>query len=293
MAYHLNYLPKGKHQKRKGTDPETIQRLSRQWGTTVISSLWSFSKTIWKHRNEVVHGKTPIALSKEVQQLQECAAQHYTQYAGNPHLVPHTSAYLFNRPLASILALRRDTLASWIRSVEEAVQTQQHRVTHSTKPLSHYFQPKTTGRPTSRPASTWDPPFSKAYYKKHNILYSSRKTRTTQMAPIYRHPAYIRCRATPTTTVPNQSPAPPPARRPTDSIQRTAHLKIAIRSTRSSCRPHLHKKISPCSTATPLTLHHFGFSRGSSLPNLNPTKRLLDTMSEMQDYSGTYLSTAP
>jgi hypothetical protein len=102
--------------------------------------LWEFSKKIWAYWNAVVHGNTEQSkVSKERLCMQAAVCEHYAAFQDNYHFIPQTRTYLFNRPEAATLSLRRDAMASWLASVEEAVLTQQHRQTANTTKIAQFF----------------------------------------------------------------------------------------------------------------------------------------------------------
>jgi len=42
-------------------------------------------------------------------------------------MMPNTRNYLFNKPLATTLAMDKDSIACWIKSVKEGIYTREHR----------------------------------------------------------------------------------------------------------------------------------------------------------------------
>jgi hypothetical protein len=96
--------------------------------TQVIRSVWRYSKSIWDHKNMVVHGLTTTkAEGKEMVELKRQAKHFYNTFKTDKYCVPYTRSYLFDCPLLTVQQLSRDNLASWIRSVEEAIAIRQCR----------------------------------------------------------------------------------------------------------------------------------------------------------------------
>jgi hypothetical protein len=302
-AYTLNYVP------RKGKKPplsDTINRLSRQWCHRVIPLLWQFSKSIWAQRNAVVHGQTSLAPSKEILQMRASVRTHFQTFQEDPHCVPGSHSHLFNRGLDRTLNLRRDTMACWLHSVDEAIATQLHRQQHSTRKITTYFPPRPRCPPkVGSPASLWHPPFSASYYVQKPPTTKSRKHRP-RSGPLYRHPAYQRCSSHPPKANTSAFPRPPShsgllsgtntssAIRP---LRSTKHLK-AIQSGNSHVprsapkRRTKHRKPSPAR----LTLTQLGFTirqRPQAPLPLRLSRRQLDQESQRTDYSGTYVSSTP
>jgi len=92
-AYVKNYeAPSTKKQ----PSPSIVVNLSQQWSVKLILQLWEFSKTVWKYRNSVVHGKTEHSkLSKEILTMQAAVRSHYAAYRENQHYIPHNRTSLF------------------------------------------------------------------------------------------------------------------------------------------------------------------------------------------------------
>jgi hypothetical protein len=58
-----------------------------QWSSLLIAALWRFSRSLWKYRNEVVHGATVDDQAQlQLSQLREKIVQHYTVMRKTPPL---------------------------------------------------------------------------------------------------------------------------------------------------------------------------------------------------------------
>ncbi len=88
-------------------------------------------------------------------------------------MLPQTRRYLFNRPRESTLHLPRESIAAWIRSVKEAILTQEQRERLQAKAAKHTLERflksrSVTGKGgTVKKASLWKAPFSAGYYTMH------------------------------------------------------------------------------------------------------------------------------
>jgi hypothetical protein len=163
-AYKLNYRPK------KQLTQQQMETASDKWSRLLITAIWTYSERLWSFRNQVVHGRTEVNTnSKEIQQLKDRADALYRQFETDPHMIPSSRNYLFHRPLSSIVAMGKEALAGWIRSVEEGLLTRAHRDQLAAKALKrtlHYFFSKKApckNGPVKK-GSIWDPPFSNNYY---------------------------------------------------------------------------------------------------------------------------------
>jgi hypothetical protein len=146
---------------------------SSKWIRSLITAMWEYSKSLWKHRNSAVHGKaSSFTESKEMKSLRLEAEAAYSGYADDPHYISHSRRWLFDKPVESIKSLDHDSLHFWCLSVREAELTNIQRANLERKKkygtLHSYFQP-VGDRPIhpnrSPKASLFTPPFSKKYYQ--------------------------------------------------------------------------------------------------------------------------------
>jgi len=144
------------------------------WCRLVITSIWTYSEKLWQFRNQVVYGRTTtFRVSKAVAGLRARATELYEQFTTDPHMLPSSWIYLFHCPLKDTLTLDKDALAGWIRLVEEGLYTREHREKLAAaalkRTLKNFFRPKqhSTKPGPHRRQSMWKPPFSGAYYKRH------------------------------------------------------------------------------------------------------------------------------
>jgi hypothetical protein len=95
-----------------------------QWSSLLIATLWRFSCSLWKYRNEVVHGATvEDQVQLQLSQLQEKIVQYYTAYEENPSIVlPRHQIMFTSRTMEERIKTSYDSMAAWICSVDEAIQ---------------------------------------------------------------------------------------------------------------------------------------------------------------------------
>jgi hypothetical protein len=76
------------------------------WTTKTIHAIWIYTKSMWKNRNEVVHGKT---LAEEatciMSTLHDKVIQHYSTYTANPLFILHRFHYLWRLQLSLTTSL--------------------------------------------------------------------------------------------------------------------------------------------------------------------------------------------
>jgi len=110
----------------KLTSPQ-LDRQANQWQRRIIHHLWENSKQVRAVRNAFIHGQLQEStVSKELQSLCSRASTHFDNYASDRYYVSSVAIGLLNRPLETIQALNRDSLLSWLLSVEEGVALHQH-----------------------------------------------------------------------------------------------------------------------------------------------------------------------
>ena len=220
--------------------------------------------------------------------MQEKIRLHYHNFHCNNHYVPHAQAYLFQRDIQRTLQLRRDTMACWLHSVQEAILTQAHRQEKGNKKITSYFLQR----------HLWQPPFSTQYYAKHEQSKVHSRTRTRA----YKHPAYRRCTDEREKSLPtSDSLAPTLTARVRLLKPASTALAVASRDTghihRRSCNGiRKHRTRVPLTSSGQLTLHHFGFSACPPTQQNNKislSRHQADRQAQRTEYSGTYVSTAP
>jgi hypothetical protein len=99
------------------------------WASILIAALWRFSKSLWQHRNGIVHGATVEEQAlRKLQSVRERITTFYNSYSENHKIVLPRHKYLFhNRTLEERLGASFDNMSAWIRSVEEAMLVLQHQ----------------------------------------------------------------------------------------------------------------------------------------------------------------------
>jgi hypothetical protein len=92
------------------------------WNSSLITSLWVYTKNLWHFRNQFIHGSSVEELATIIilDHLQQHAIHHYKQYNINPGYLLQCHHHLFQKPLQDKLKLPYDHLSCWLRSVDEA-----------------------------------------------------------------------------------------------------------------------------------------------------------------------------
>jgi len=168
-AFLLHYRPKKPQLESKRS--ETADK----WLSLLLTSAWTFSEKVWQFRNKVVHGQLEeFWESKTIQNLRGRIKELYFQFREDPFMVPHTRSHLFNKPMEATSSMDKDGLACWIKSVEEAILTREHRdqleAVHLRSTLHHFFKSRSCRHKSKirkRYIPTlWDAPFSAKYYQR-------------------------------------------------------------------------------------------------------------------------------
>jgi hypothetical protein len=106
-----------------------------------INALRHYTRQVWAHRNQVLHGATVeenanIVLNK----LREEVTAHYQHYSENNSYALQQHAHLFlNRTLSQRLAYSYDYLSCWLRSVKEARTILVHQEAHLRSSSTQFF----------------------------------------------------------------------------------------------------------------------------------------------------------
>jgi hypothetical protein len=105
-----------------------------RWSTQFILHLWTYIKTIWITRNNILHGATAAETADRIfSQMREQVQDLYDSFASDPTILLPQHHYLFTtKRLAKRLKQNFDTAQCWLRSVTEArlmldYHTQQQR----------------------------------------------------------------------------------------------------------------------------------------------------------------------
>jgi hypothetical protein len=114
------------------------------WAKTVISQLWTYSMSLWKFRNGIVHGHTAEETKcKEADALWHRIKEEYASYLADKYIVSPQYSFLFtNRTLQETLSMDRDSMSSWLRTVVIARENQM--IFRSSLPtIKPFLRPKT------------------------------------------------------------------------------------------------------------------------------------------------------
>jgi len=143
----------------------SVHDTSLQWSSIFIAALWKFSRDLWKFRNEVVHGATiEEQATRQLEQWKAQITQYYTKFHDNPDFVLGRHQFLFqSRSMEERLQASYDTMAAWIRSVEEAIKVVRHHE-DNLRELTQVFFP--TSHPTDSTAQDSE---SDSTYTYHSI----------------------------------------------------------------------------------------------------------------------------
>jgi hypothetical protein len=99
------------------------------WSSMLINIIWHFTKLMWKHRNQIVHGKTvEDQVAVILQQLCDKAQAYYASYQED------------NNSLDQRLCLSFDHLTCWIQSVDEARTVISYQLERDRAAAQRFFQ---------------------------------------------------------------------------------------------------------------------------------------------------------
>jgi hypothetical protein len=91
---------------------------------TLILELWQYSKDIWKHRNNIVHGAMEQShRNKDIFQLWNKVKELYKEFDRDKYCILSTRSQLFDPPFLTIQCMSRDAPVCF----EEAIATRKSR----------------------------------------------------------------------------------------------------------------------------------------------------------------------
>jgi hypothetical protein len=113
------------------------------WAAQTILYLWQYTRIIWEHRNQVVHGATDQEKAAKIKQdIDQQVRDLYSSFQNNPDFILTRHQYLFtSKSLEQRLRLDIDSITCWIRSVESAQQDLTHHNTNIRLQSSRFFAP--------------------------------------------------------------------------------------------------------------------------------------------------------
>jgi hypothetical protein len=93
-----------------------------RWRSNLITLLWEYTRSLWKHRNGTVYGHSAEDTKvKERQSLQEEVAAEYAEYTEDNFLISQNFRYLFTKKsLEERQAMDCDGIKCWLHTVKEA-----------------------------------------------------------------------------------------------------------------------------------------------------------------------------
>jgi hypothetical protein len=124
------------------SNPRWTKSQADQWSSLIITGIWRYSKTLWRHRNEVVHGTTVAEQAQNlIKVVQNSVSDYYDQFSRNNTLIIPRHEYLFtSKTLEQRIMAPYDILSAWLHSVEEAIQVVQFQDAQSREDSRRYFE---------------------------------------------------------------------------------------------------------------------------------------------------------
>jgi hypothetical protein len=124
--------------------------------------LWVYSKSLWTFRNSTIHGfDIQDQRQKEKERLHGKVEALFEKHSTDPFFISQSMNHLFHKPMQYILAMDRDAIACWIKSVEEASLTLARVELASKDSIIQFLQPRRKAAqnhpdPTIQPHATKD-----------------------------------------------------------------------------------------------------------------------------------------
>jgi hypothetical protein len=126
-----------------------------RWVVAFIHLLWQFTRQLWTHRNQIVHGATvEETASRQINQLHEKVKILYQNYQDEPSYILPRHEHLFNQHLLNYrLKQSYDAIMCWIHSVEEARAIMEVQQAHLRETAAVFFR---SFRSTQTPSDPFD-----------------------------------------------------------------------------------------------------------------------------------------
>jgi hypothetical protein len=123
--------------------PPAAKLNGQQWGSLLITALWQFTRSMWRHRNELVHGADAAANAQRIlTSLRDQVCQHYQAYQLDPGYVLSRHMHLFtSRSLERRLQMSYDYVTCWLQSVDEARQQLANHIETQRMAAIQFFGP--------------------------------------------------------------------------------------------------------------------------------------------------------
>jgi len=123
--------------------PRTQKHQPLPWGSNLVTALWQFTKSLWMHRNNMVHGSSAEEAARRILiGLQERVRQHYDSFTADNSYVLARHRHLFlSRTQDQRLSMSYDFLTCWLRSVDEAREQLVFHTASQQTAASRFFGP--------------------------------------------------------------------------------------------------------------------------------------------------------
>jgi hypothetical protein len=122
----------------------------------LIDHLWTFTKAMWQHHNELVHGATVEDTAAQIRSdFHNQLNYHYQQFNADPNYVLARHQYLFlNRTKKHRLQHSYDYLVCWLRSVEEARHSLAYHISSLCSKAARFFPHSDSSSSSYQPTSS-------------------------------------------------------------------------------------------------------------------------------------------
>jgi len=139
--------------------PQTYNKL--QWRSNLVHALWQFTKSLWHHRNTVIHGTSAEASAQLILTgLRDQVRHHYSMFLADNGYVLARHQYLFtSRTLDQRLSLSYDHLNCWLRSIQEACELYATHLASQQTAARRFFGPPRVA-PSPPPSDYTDEDYS-------------------------------------------------------------------------------------------------------------------------------------
>jgi len=148
----------------------------------LVQALCQFTKSLWHHRNTVIHGTSAEASAQIILTgLRDQVRHHYSMFLADNGYVLARHRYLFtSRSLEQCLSLSYDHLNCWLRSIQEARELYAIHLASQQAAARRFFGPPQAA-PSPPPSDYTDDDYSGS--NQQDTASTSLTTSTTHLTP--------------------------------------------------------------------------------------------------------------
>jgi hypothetical protein len=117
------------------------------WTSSLITSIWAYTKNLWQFRNQFIHGSSAEESAALIlSHLHQQVIKHYDHFNTNTSYLLPCHHYLFQKPIHEWFKLPYDHLSCWLRSIDEVCSINSTQDAHLRSTARSFFSLFTENR---------------------------------------------------------------------------------------------------------------------------------------------------